>query len=40
MQDPLKSFYDYLAGNDKAKIVVSINKGEADDIRISYFLEP
>jgi len=38
MQDPFeKAFYDYLAGNDKAKIVVSINKGEADDIRIHIF---
>ena len=38
MPDPFeKAFYDYLDGNLNAKIVVNINKGEADDIPISYF---
>ena len=38
MQDPFeKAFYDYLDGNINATIVVNINKGEADDIPISYF---
>ncbi len=38
MQDPFETaFYDYLDGRSSAKIVVNINKGEADDIPISYF---
>lgn len=38
MQDPFeKAFYDYLGGKHTAKIVVNINKGEADDIPVSYF---
>jgi SAM-dependent methyltransferase len=38
MQDPFeKAFYDYFEGNKEAKIVVNINKFEADDIPISYF---
>ncbi len=32
-----KAFYDYLKGDKEAKIVVNINKFEADDIPISYF---
>ena len=36
--DPFeKAFYDYLDGNLDAKVVVDINKGEADDIPVSYF---
>lgn len=38
MHDPFeKAFYDYLEGRESAKVVVHINKGEADDIPISYF---
>lgn len=38
MQDPFeKAFYDYLDGDGSAKVVVNINKGEADDIPVSYF---
>jgi len=38
MHDPFeKAFYDYLDGDNSATIVVNINKGEADDIPISYF---
>lgn len=38
MQDPFeKAFYDYLNGNHTSKVIVNINKGEADDIPISYF---
>jgi len=38
MKDPFeKAFYDYLEGDKNAKIVVNINKFEAEDIPISYF---
>jgi len=38
MQDPFeKAFFDYFGGDTKAKIIVNINKFEADDIPISYF---
>ncbi len=38
MQDPFEqAFYDYLEGDKETKIIVNINKFEADDIPISYF---
>ncbi len=38
MKDPFEiAFYDYLNGIHSAKVVVHINKEEADDIPISYF---
>ena len=38
ISDPFeKAFYDYLNGSHTAKVVVNINKGEADGIPISYF---
>ncbi len=38
MPDPFESaFYDYLNGKEDAKVIVHCNKGETEEIAISYF---